>query len=431
MTYNSVVQGWYRTSFFHINLRFKWDMEFDTLNDSDRGLILHEYVHFLQNLTTPWGLWSGMIDYALYASIGAYVQPLAKSGKDISLEHFDFSDSMKRMLEAREKGRGTHGDGASCEYITSISRIKGDQPVYLIEGYDIDATGVKLPRKGGVELGAFAIQESMAYMCQQMADPSAKGTSPAYPYDFVQLIADNFYPRIAENKPLLVACCYLSLFSMSPGKRLIELLDDASLIPDVDMKSFVEEHIANDKVMIRNATGEETVCSPIEFYQLSVEKFLKALNALPGVTTQYIEDVLNRTQLANGIIPLLAPFANDTITNADIRAMMEYLGAPMITSGPWICHYPYLPATVNQGLASPDENAESAGDNQLVPSTEIMMLWSYLQLMQILLDPASGCPLRPDCDHHAGDPLCSTPTPWLHPTPCALTPAARAFSLLP
>ncbi len=411
MIYNSVVQGWYHTSFFHINLRFKWNMEFDTLSDSARGLIVHEYVHFLQNLTTPWGLWSGMVDYASYAEIGAYVQPLAKAGKDITFKDFDWSDQIKRMFSSRESGMGTHGAGASCEYIQSVTPIKTgeNRPVYEIEGYDLTATGAKVFKRGAVELGAFAIKEGMAYMCQQMADPEAKGTAPAYPYGIVQLIADQYYPKTANNLPILVACCYLALFSLSPGKRFIDLLNDANRTPEVEISTFVEDHITNDKVTLRNAAGVEKLYTPIELCQLAVDRFLQALNALPGVTTQYIEEVLNRTKLADGIIPLLAPFSNGTVTNDDLRTIMEYLGAPMITNDALICHYPMV-------------NGQ--------PSQEIMMLWSYLQLMTIFVNPTSGCPIRPECDLCAGDPTCASPTPWQHRGFCALTPAARAFSLL-
>lgn len=47
-----------------IKLPFSFQGDFDSLSEHDFGVMLHEYVHYLQNLSTPWGLYSSMEEYA-------------------------------------------------------------------------------------------------------------------------------------------------------------------------------------------------------------------------------------------------------------------------------------------------------------------------------------------------------------------------------
>ena len=60
-SYNS----FYRTSFFEIYLSCPFNKEFDDLaQDKQRlGLFTHEYIHYLQNISTPWGLYASMVRY--------------------------------------------------------------------------------------------------------------------------------------------------------------------------------------------------------------------------------------------------------------------------------------------------------------------------------------------------------------------------------
>ena len=57
------LRGYYRTSFFHIYLSGKFDLDTSNLSIEDRGTFLHEYIHYFQNIGNDWGLDCSIIRY--------------------------------------------------------------------------------------------------------------------------------------------------------------------------------------------------------------------------------------------------------------------------------------------------------------------------------------------------------------------------------
>ena len=50
------LRGYYRTGCFHIYLAGYFDPDLTKMSKADLGTFLHEYVHFLQNISTPYGI---------------------------------------------------------------------------------------------------------------------------------------------------------------------------------------------------------------------------------------------------------------------------------------------------------------------------------------------------------------------------------------
>ena len=50
------LRGYYRTGCFHIYLDGYFDSDLNKISRADLGTFLHEYVHFLQNISTPYGI---------------------------------------------------------------------------------------------------------------------------------------------------------------------------------------------------------------------------------------------------------------------------------------------------------------------------------------------------------------------------------------
>ena len=58
-------------------IRLRLDCRFGQLEDlspEQLGLFAHEYIHYLQNITTPWGLLSSIVTYESYAETLAAMQ---------------------------------------------------------------------------------------------------------------------------------------------------------------------------------------------------------------------------------------------------------------------------------------------------------------------------------------------------------------------
>ena len=50
------LRGSYSTSFYSIYLDGTYDADLSKMTQRDQGTLLHEYIHFLQNISTPWGM---------------------------------------------------------------------------------------------------------------------------------------------------------------------------------------------------------------------------------------------------------------------------------------------------------------------------------------------------------------------------------------
>lgn len=72
----------YQPGFMQIHLTFPYSESFAALTDiHDQGSFLHEYVHYLQNLTTPWGLYTSMLMYETMVNTFAYIQETSETIK--------------------------------------------------------------------------------------------------------------------------------------------------------------------------------------------------------------------------------------------------------------------------------------------------------------------------------------------------------------
>ena len=56
-------KGEYQPAFMQIRIHNSFDGNIDELDVPTLGTLVHEYIHFLQNVSTPWGLYDSMVRY--------------------------------------------------------------------------------------------------------------------------------------------------------------------------------------------------------------------------------------------------------------------------------------------------------------------------------------------------------------------------------
>lgn len=59
------LRGSYTTSFYSIYLDGSYNEDISKMSQKDQGTLLHEYVHYLQNISTPFGMYISMAMYSL------------------------------------------------------------------------------------------------------------------------------------------------------------------------------------------------------------------------------------------------------------------------------------------------------------------------------------------------------------------------------
>jgi len=54
------IRGYYRSGAFEIHLEGAFNRDVSQMSQKDQGTFLHEYVHFMQNIATPWGIYAAI-----------------------------------------------------------------------------------------------------------------------------------------------------------------------------------------------------------------------------------------------------------------------------------------------------------------------------------------------------------------------------------
>ena len=54
------IRGYYRSGAFEIGLQGSFNQNIAAMSIKDQGTFLHEYVHFMQNIATPWGIFAAI-----------------------------------------------------------------------------------------------------------------------------------------------------------------------------------------------------------------------------------------------------------------------------------------------------------------------------------------------------------------------------------
>ena len=67
-------KGEYQPAFMQIRIHNSFDGNIDELDVPTLGTLVHEYIHFLQNVSTPWGLYDSMVRYNIMAETYAFVE---------------------------------------------------------------------------------------------------------------------------------------------------------------------------------------------------------------------------------------------------------------------------------------------------------------------------------------------------------------------
>ena len=97
-------RGEYKPAFMQIRIHDSYDGNIDELDIPTLGTIVHEYIHFLQNVSTPWGLYDSMVRYNIMAETYAFVEN-ATSTITLPLD-IDYSPELANKIAIVKCGMG-------------------------------------------------------------------------------------------------------------------------------------------------------------------------------------------------------------------------------------------------------------------------------------------------------------------------------------
>lgn len=385
-TYESEVRGAYKTGCFEIALNCEFNMNLELMKTADLGTFLHEYVHFLQNISTPWGIHAGIVRNNDLCEMVHSMEPLEK----IHLP-YKFEPSQEQKLRR---------SWLQCSIGTGHSRVKIDKTkasrFYYreIDGFPIAMHEVIFSVKNAdgadvdIIIGATIIKESMAVLYQSLIDPNSVTEHPDVPYNVIQIWCEKHFPNIAGDTRKLICLCYISLFSLDPGFSLMLLLREANLHPEKSGIEFFDEY----KEEYAISDGKRVKIA--DFFSYLIEMYKLSLRGTLPCDLDYTSLLLDRVKLENGIVPILNVLYTDNFGVENMKSLISYLGLPFMHQ-----------ADGKQFYTLVDGRQHSFQD--------VVVIAGNAAMYDYFIDPYrnyGSCPFRILCDRD--EPECWD-TPWM------------------
>lgn len=246
--YNTIM-GFYQPALFRLHTRGAgklqdmkhWDV-------SQKSTFLHEYIHFLQDITTIQGFNNFFIIGEYFRYISQIVKQSITKEIYVPIHPFGADKNVDQNWKARMYTMGTTTSvesvlDYSCKYILDLADCNTGSkiPVYVVSLNCLDSKGGKVE----VMLGIRHIMEGMAKLIQDLVYPTQSRKSPYNPYYIACDVADIIMPGIKSVPYTLIALFDFALQTMNPGLHFVGYLE-AKRRDGYDAKSLTPEIIYAD-----------------------------------------------------------------------------------------------------------------------------------------------------------------------------------------
>lgn len=330
--YEREVRGYYNTGTFEIYMSGQFHPDLSCMSQRDLGTFFHEYVHFLQNITTLWGIRAAMV-------LNNDLCEFAQSLREINEIHIPYKFQLSEEQELNRKWlqcsmgttRGSFTIDRNIKSTINICEVNGfPVSIHYLKCRFVDTSGIDRE----VCIGATIIKESMAAMCQSIVDPSA--AHPDVPYNVVKILAEHHFPNIANDIRKLICLCFVALYSLDPGCALIRELRAANQNPSLTCQQIFENALLLDLVK------DNQYSSVLSIFDDFVEQYKQSLRNVLPFKLSYTGYLLDRIKLHNKVSPIL-DIVNATDFSADsIKNIIGYLGIPFIHQADGRQFYPSM-----------------------------------------------------------------------------------------
>ena len=228
-----ITKGSYTPSFFTIripsNEYYENLLKNERMSEQAEAFFLHEYIHFLQDLTTI----PGLSNICIVVDYMKWVTHQGKDGK-LRVPSDPKPEDGYNLWNNQTLSNERIGHGALKDVV--VKEITG----FELNNQDIEVNGIfhsQLNSKVSFKdsnnherfyvIGEYAISESMAYTIEQMIYPNVLPDAYDCPYNIIKIVCNKYLPEFADDPCKIVALCDACLMFSFPGrifKMAIELL---------------------------------------------------------------------------------------------------------------------------------------------------------------------------------------------------------------
>lgn len=213
--------GMYIPSFFC--MKIDSDSFGEEMIDRELSLFVHEYIHFLQNITTTCGIERLNYDLAVLCRMIEWI----KEQDSFDIEVPFKEENLKKLTKSNKRINDlTWGETGEIEGFEFISAEKFDEEI-IDEQRTVESIGIKYRNKENDDnlcsFGTREIYESMAYLIEQHITKDYE-PSPNYPYKVAQNVIEYIHPQLLDDYRNLLILYDKALMSSNPGSELYNIV---------------------------------------------------------------------------------------------------------------------------------------------------------------------------------------------------------------
>jgi len=232
MEIDEAVLGFYEPGFIHLRINTDQSLEnLEKLKEDPSTIkyystFLHEYLHFLQDITTTQGL-SNFIYYIEYLRNANKIilengQSNFETPVKIDNKYNLIANSHLRGIYVGENRKTPNAYYKKYSYkYQNITKNNGK--VIQVKKYTVKYFNQDNKKFEDFHLGSKHIKEYMAHYIQNQLVPGTKHN--CIPYTIIEQIALKEYPHFSKDKSLILALCDASLMSYHPVQLFFDTIE--------------------------------------------------------------------------------------------------------------------------------------------------------------------------------------------------------------
>lgn len=318
------VCGFYRMALFTMYVKGKLSTRLEDLPVNVRGTFVHEYIHFLQNITTI----SGLRYSSFYLSFVIKLIKWLKNQNNLSIP-IDMKSVCSSVTLDRDYHFFSNMSGTlkifdfdlKQDLLWNFDPQRKKQKVYFkVTTYD--------GKDEYVTLGTHGIRESMAALYQSLIDEKSESKHPAYPYRIVSFIVCHLFPDIYIDKKKLICICQIALNSPEPDTTLFEWLSFAHRNPHLNGLDLYNEHQEKSYLVPYKSNKKLKTIKAKDLLINSSRDFEKKLCTILNKQENNYSIVLKKSQSFSDIHLRILYFKDDLLSG--IKVVIGVCGVPFI-----------------------------------------------------------------------------------------------------
>lgn len=315
------------TNHFHILLESKLKWPFKLNSKRVKGLFMHEFIHYVQHLSTLCGISLSANHNKMFLEYRNYFEH--SETIELPLVLGETNPRIKKFFEYFENIKGSRSFGNRIDKISvhpeDIEKARKERTAVPVSTFNKEIN--KWDNHNHLFVGYYSVVESMADMIQRLFSSRVKHDD--CPYLVVQRVCEAVFPEVSKDYRMMIALCTCALMDSNPGVGLFDVIEFAKQHPGVNGYYLYIHYVRERDIILPNG---ETL-SILDMFNRRLSEYKETLNLLFGGNINYYRKAIDNAIIGanTGRNILLSLLYDDSIPVDDyIEKLADFYGYPYI-----------------------------------------------------------------------------------------------------